>query len=70
MVNGLCKLEIVSDPDELAKAEVDKPFLRMVEVKARLPGGTEVEVTVDLTINLGHLIGGAAMGAAERFNLR
>lgn len=69
MINGLCKLEIVSDPDELAKAEADKPFLRLVEVKARLPGGTEIAVTVDLTINLAHMIGGAAAGAAERFHL-
>jgi hypothetical protein len=69
MINGMCAVEIVSDPAELARAGVDKPFLRLVDVVARLPGGTEVPVTVELTINLAHMIGGTAAGAAERFGL-
>ena len=66
MVNGLCEIEIVSDPEELRAAAVDKPFLRLRELSARLPGGTEVPVAVDLTLALAHMIG----GAVGRFGLR
>ena len=69
MVNGMCELHVVSDANELSAVGVDKPFLRLVNVMARLPGGNEVPVTVELTISLAHMIGGTAAGAAERFGL-
>lgn len=69
MINGICDLEIVSDPADLAAAGVEKPFLRLKNVMAQLPGGTEVPVTVELTLNLAHMIGGFAAAAAERFGL-
>jgi hypothetical protein len=66
MINGMCDLEIVSDPAELARAGVDKPFLRLKNLKAANGGGS---ITIELTLNLAHMIGGAAKGAAERFKL-
>jgi hypothetical protein len=66
MINATCDLEIVSDPAELARAGVDKPFLRLKNIVAANGG---VSISIELTINLAHMIGGAAAGAAERFGL-
>ena len=66
MVNGLCDLEIVSDPDALRLAGQSTPFIRLK--KLRTTGG--IDVTIELTINLATMIGGAATGAAVRFGLR
>ena len=66
MVNGLCDFEIVSDPDDLRLAGQLKPFIRLK--KLRTTGG--LECSIDLTIGLATMIGGAAAGAVERFGLR
>lgn len=65
IINGMCDVEIVSEPEELRAAGVDKPFLRLKNLR----DVNDQPVTVELTLNLAHMIGGVAAGAAERFGL-
>jgi hypothetical protein len=65
MVNGLVDIEIITDPDHLRLAGQTKPFIRLRHVRTT----TGMEVSVDLTVNLAHMIGGLAAGVAERFDL-
>jgi hypothetical protein len=65
MLNGLCDVEIVSDPDALRLRGTTTPFIRLKHLRT----DTGTDVTIELTINLAHLIGGVAAGASERFGL-
>jgi hypothetical protein len=62
MVRAMCDLIIVDDPAEIARggSPAGKPFLRL-----RFHEGSDVDV--DITLNLGEMIGGAARGAQARF---
>jgi hypothetical protein len=65
MINGMCDVQVIGDPETLRLADQPTPFLRLKGLRT----AEGHEVTVDVTVSLAHMIGGAAAGAAERFNL-
>ena len=64
MVTGAAQVDIIDDPLEIARVRspAGKPFLRVRLLDAK--------ITVDLTLNLAEMIGGAARGAQIRYGLR
>lgn len=63
MVHGICRLLIIDDAEEIASEQspAGKPFLRLIFKEG------QAERVVDVTLNLGEMIGGAARGAQQRF---
>ena len=59
-VLGFVTVEIIEDPDEIARAAspLGKPFMRLT-----LQDGQ----TLDVTLNLMEMLGGAAAGTRERW---